>query len=163
MKATTKQQGGFALVEALVTSVVVTIGMMMIGQMMVVGTAGTRTMRERSVVTNVANRELEVARAEGYQRWASDVSATADAHNLNTSNLLAVNYMTGKTLGDGGATLPALLPPGYKVYTLNRQVSLRENSLSTDWDNQIQITVELMSVQSPGKAVRVATMMNRTL
>jgi type II secretory pathway pseudopilin PulG len=160
---TTTDQGGFALVEALVTAVVVTIGMLMIGQMMVVGTAGTRNLRERSVVTNVANRELELARAEGYQKWASDVSATADAHNLNTSTLLAVNFMTGKTLGDGGATLPAMLPPGYKIYTLTREISLRENSLNTDWDNQIQITVELASAQSAGKAVRVATMLNRNL
>jgi Tfp pilus assembly protein PilV len=159
----TTQQGGFALVEALVTAVVVTVGMLMIGQMMVVGTAGTRNLRERSVVTNVANRELELARAEGYQKWASDVSAAADAHNLNTSSLLAVNFMTGKTLGDGGTALPTQLPPGFKIYTLTRQISLRENNLNTDWDNQIQITVELSSVQNAGKTVRAATMLNRTL
>lgn len=161
--ARTKQQGGFALVEALVTSVVVTIGMMMIGQMLVVGTAGTRVMRERSVVTNIAQRELELSRSAGYASLASDVAASADAHHTRSSTLMAVNFMTGKTLGDGGTALPTQLPPGYKVYTLTRDVLLKENSLSTDWDNQLQITIEMESLANPGKAVRTATMLNRSL
>ncbi|MBC7541714.1 MAG: prepilin-type N-terminal cleavage/methylation domain-containing protein [Candidatus Sericytochromatia bacterium] len=156
-------QKGFALVEALVTSVVVTIGMMMVGQMLVIGTTGTRLIRERSVVTNVAQRELEMSRAVGYTALASDVAASADAHHVRTSTMMAVNFMTGKTLGDGGTALPTQLPPGFRVYTLTRDVMLKENNLSTEMDNQLQITIEMESVQSPGKAVRTATMLNRTL
>lgn len=157
------KQGGFALVEALITATVVTVGMLMVGQMLMVGTKGTRTLRERSVVTNVAQRELETLRAQGYDALSRLTAASADGYHARLVTTVAVNHMTGKTLGDGGQSLPTLLPPGYKLYSLTRDILHRENDLSTVWDNQIQLTVELESLQTPGKAVSVASLINRSI